>query len=86
MHTRHLAFLRDGLLLTDLNLAVSVRDIVDTCKRFAGLVDRWGGDGVPEALASEGEELTVERTKQMIELGQASRQSGVVRYTSADIT
>lgn len=72
MHTRHLASLRDGLLLTDLQLATLVKDIMDTCKRFAGLVDRWGGDGSPESLASGADDLVEERSEQMREVGKVS--------------
>lgn len=53
MHARHLAFLREGLFIADRESAVLIRDILETCKRFAGLVDRWGGDVLPELLADE---------------------------------
>jgi gamma-tubulin complex component 4 len=84
MHTRHLAFLRDGLLLTDLQLATLVKDIMDTCKRFAGLVDRWGGDGISD-LASGAEEILEERSKQMKEVGRVSYAILSMEPSAADI-
>ncbi|WWD20163.1 hypothetical protein CI109_104639 [Kwoniella shandongensis] len=59
MHTRHLSFLREGLLISDPALATVTRDILDTCKRFTGLVERWGGDVLPELLMEgvDGEEV-----------------------------
>ncbi|WVF68561.1 hypothetical protein IAT40_003330 [Kwoniella sp. CBS 6097] len=51
IHSRHLSFLREGLLISDISLATIIRDILDTCKRFTGLVlDRWGGDVLPHLL------------------------------------
>ncbi|KAK8849538.1 hypothetical protein IAR55_004873 [Kwoniella newhampshirensis] len=59
MHARHLSFLREGLLLSDPAVATLTRDILDTCNRFTGLVERWGGDVVPELLMEgvEGEKV-----------------------------
>ncbi|AFR95456.2 hypothetical protein C343_03557 [Cryptococcus neoformans C23] len=59
LHTLHLSFLREGLLIADINLASVIRDILDTCRRFAGLVERWGGDVLPELLMEgiNGEEV-----------------------------
>ncbi|WVQ79289.1 hypothetical protein IAT38_001385 [Cryptococcus sp. DSM 104549] len=59
MHTRHLSFLREGLLISDPGLATVTRDILDVCKRFTGLVERWGGDVLPELLleGADGEEV-----------------------------
>ncbi|TXT13347.1 hypothetical protein VHUM_00714 [Vanrija humicola] len=70
MHARHLAFLREGLLIAERDSAVLVRDILDTCKRFAGLVERWGGDVLPELL-QEGDDhggLLAERTRAVDEI------------------
>lgn len=50
MHSRHLSFLREGLLIADHGFAIIIRDILETCKRFTGLVERWGGDVLPELL------------------------------------
>ena len=54
MHARHLSFLREGLLLSDRGLTVILRDILETCKRFTGLVERWGGDVLPDLLVEGG--------------------------------
>ena len=53
MHARHLAFLREGLLLSDRALALLIRDIMDLSTRFAGLIERWGGDVIPSASGEE---------------------------------
>ncbi|WVQ75162.1 hypothetical protein IAR50_004771 [Cryptococcus sp. DSM 104548] len=59
IHTRHLAFLREALFISDIGIATLTRDILDTCRRFTGLVERWGGDVLPELLMEgiEGEEV-----------------------------
>lgn len=64
--------LRDGLLLTDINLVSLIRDIVGTCKQFVGLIDRWGGDGVPDQLAQGAAGMIHERSQQMKEVGKVS--------------
>ena len=80
MHARHLAFLREGLLLADRDLAVTVRDVLEICNRFTGLVERWGGDVLPELLVegSSGEDVgqlvsergwTVNETKEVSNFG-----------------
>lgn len=69
MHARHLAFLREGLLIADRDTAVLVKDILDTCKRFAGLVDRWGGDVLPELL-SDDDSAVEERTRVVDEISE----------------
>ncbi|BEJ13869.1 hypothetical protein CspHIS471_0310430 [Cutaneotrichosporon sp. HIS471] len=63
MHARHLAFLREGLLIADRESALLVRDILDTCKRFCGLVERWGGDVLPELLSDDEGDVVGERAK-----------------------
>lgn len=73
MHSHHLAFLREGLLIADSSTAVLIRDILDTCRRFASLVERWGGDVLPELLVegSSGEkfgEMVAEREKAVQEI------------------
>jgi gamma-tubulin complex component 4 len=55
IHTRHLSFLREGLLLADKGMAVLIRDILETCRRFTGIVERWSGDVLPGLLEDDGE-------------------------------
>lgn len=59
MHTRHLAFLKQGLLLADKGLAVVIRDVLDTCIRFAGLIEKWRGDILPKSLEDGAQQATV---------------------------
>lgn len=75
MHTRHLAFLREGLLIADTSTAVLVRDILETCRRFASTVERWGGDVLPELLmeGASGEgigEMIEEREKAVSDMSE----------------
>jgi hypothetical protein len=77
MHTRHLQLLREGLLLTDIPLLGVIRDIIDICKRFAGLVERWGGDVLPEDQGKEGEKEAEERLVAVREIKQVSLRQGV---------
>ncbi|CAK9780693.1 hypothetical protein CC85DRAFT_264533 [Cutaneotrichosporon oleaginosum] len=70
MHARHLAFLREGLLIADRESAVLVRDLLDTCKRFCGLVERWGGDVLPELLSDEEGDVVGERAKAVDEVNE----------------
>ena len=79
MHARHLSFLREGLLLADHGLAIIVKDILDTCKRFTGLVERWGGDVLPDLLmeGASGEqvaEMVKERATAVRETNEVRRQ------------
>ncbi|ORY34876.1 Spc98 family-domain-containing protein [Naematelia encephala] len=60
MHARHLAFLREGLLIADRSMAVLLRDIFNTCRRFAGLIERWGGTVMPELLEEDDQGKMVE--------------------------
>ncbi|ODN78453.1 hypothetical protein L202_04088 [Cryptococcus amylolentus CBS 6039] len=76
IHTRHLAFLREALLISDIGIATLTRDILDTCRRFTGLVERWGGDVLPELLMEgiEGEEvgkMVQERAQAVEEINEA---------------
>ncbi|WWD04306.1 hypothetical protein V865_002375 [Kwoniella europaea PYCC6329] len=41
IHSQHLAFLLEALLLSDPSVSSLTRDILDTCRRFTSLVDRW---------------------------------------------
>lgn len=77
MHSRHLFFLRQGLLLADRSIAVVIRDILEICVRFTGLVERWGGDVVPELLL-EGSD--VEEVGQLVD--ERSRAVSVVNEAS----
>lgn len=56
MHQAFLSFVLDGLLLTSTEASTCVRRILQTCLRLAALVDRWGGDVLPDLL-SEGSVL-----------------------------
>ncbi|KAN0063402.1 hypothetical protein ACQY0O_004568 [Thecaphora frezii] len=53
-HGFFLTFLEDGLLLTSASASNLIRSIVDTCERFVGLVERWGGDVLPSLLSEGG--------------------------------
>jgi hypothetical protein len=64
MHSRHLTFLKEGLLIADTSTAVLVRDILDVCRRFTSTVERWGGDVIPELLM---EGASGEQTGQMVQ-------------------
>ena len=52
-HQAFLTYVLQGLLLTDHEASVCIWKILHTCRHFAGLIDRWGGDVLPELL-SEG--------------------------------
>ncbi len=87
MHARHLAFLREGLLIADRESALLVRDILDTCKRFCGLVERWGGDVLPELLSDEEGDVVGERAKAVDEVNEVSRRLGAeLKSTSTQLT
>lgn len=68
MHARHLAFLREGLFIAERESAQLIRDILDTCKRFAGLVERWGGDVLPELLLDDSNDQVSERARAVSEI------------------
>jgi len=76
MHTRHLTFLREGLLIADRGLAVMIRDVLETCRRFTRLVERWGGDVLPGLLEDGGEDglggLIAERNRAVEEITSVS--------------
>ncbi len=73
MHSRHLSFLREGLLLADRGISVIIREILDTCKRFTGLVERWGGDLLPELLPEKPSgDLVRERKAAVREIAEVS--------------
>lgn len=52
-HTAFLAFVQDGTLLSSAAASRILRAILDLCDRFAGLVERWGGDVLPSLLGTE---------------------------------
>lgn len=51
-HTAFLAFIQDGLLLSSPVASSIVRSFLDICDRFAGTVERWGGDVLPPLLTT----------------------------------
>ena len=51
-HTAFLAFVQDGLLLSSPVASSMVRSVLDICDRFAGTVERWGGDVLPPLLTT----------------------------------
>lgn len=53
LHAKFLQNLLSGSLLTNPTLTSSIRAILEVIERFAGLVERWGGDVLP-ALLFEG--------------------------------
>lgn len=53
LHATFLQNLLSGSLLTNPTLTSSIRAILEVIERFAGLVERWGGDVLP-ALLFEG--------------------------------
>lgn len=78
MHTSYLSFLREGLLLSDPESSLVIRNILETCERFVGLVERWGGDVLPELLleGTSGErqgELVQERSDTVHEINEVCR-------------
>lgn len=86
MHSRHLAFLKQGLLLADQGLSVVIRDILDTCVRFAATIERWGGDLFPRQDETDPrreekeEEVIAERFKVINDIKAASRPFSHVRF------
>jgi hypothetical protein len=50
MHSSYLALLQDGLLMSHPRCSISIKDVLDVCERFCGLVERWGGDVLPDLL------------------------------------
>ncbi|EST05655.1 Gamma-tubulin complex component protein [Kalmanozyma brasiliensis GHG001] len=51
-HTAFLAYVQDGLLLSSPVASSMVRSILDIADRFAGTVERWGGDVLPPLLTT----------------------------------
>ncbi|WVO13796.1 hypothetical protein L204_101419 [Cryptococcus depauperatus] len=79
IHTRHLSFLLEGLLISDIGLATVTRDILLLCERFTNMVERWGGDVLPELLMEgmEGErvgKLVHERAEAIVEINESLRE------------
>lgn len=52
-HQAFLSYVLDGLLLTNSAASACIWRILQTCLRFAALIEQWGGDVLPELL-SEG--------------------------------
>ncbi|PWN36200.1 uncharacterized protein FA14DRAFT_52771 [Meira miltonrushii] len=59
-HQAFLTYVLQGLLLTDQEASVCIWKILHTCRHFAALIDRWGGDVLPDLL-SEGSILGEEK-------------------------
>ncbi|CBQ72887.1 conserved hypothetical protein [Sporisorium reilianum SRZ2] len=51
-HTAFLAYVQDGLLLSSPVASSIVRAVLDVCDRFAGALERWGGDVLPALLTA----------------------------------
>lgn len=49
-HAAYLAFVQDGTLLSSPAASGIIRAVLETCDRFVGLVERWGGDVLPDLL------------------------------------
>lgn len=50
LHALYLSVLLSGLLLNSDALTEAVRALMETCERFCGKVERWGGDILPGLL------------------------------------
>nr|XP_019043385.1 hypothetical protein I302_07962 [Kwoniella bestiolae CBS 10118]OCF22315.1 hypothetical protein I302_07962 [Kwoniella bestiolae CBS 10118] len=46
IHSQHLSFLLEALLLSDASVSSLIKEILDVCRRFASLVERWNGDSI----------------------------------------
>ncbi|WWC92945.1 uncharacterized protein L201_007908 [Kwoniella dendrophila CBS 6074] len=47
IHSKHLTFLLEALLLSDSTVSSLIKDILETCKKFTGLIEKWNGDLIP---------------------------------------
>jgi hypothetical protein len=52
-HQRFLAIILESLTLTNANASQTVWDLLQTMQRLASMIERWGGDALPDLL-SEG--------------------------------
>ncbi|WWC73574.1 uncharacterized protein I206_107546 [Kwoniella pini CBS 10737] len=68
IHSQHLSFLLEALLLSDPSIASLIRDILNTCKRFTGLIERWNGKLLFNSSEDENEELIKDKTNNMKEI------------------
>lgn len=53
-HQAFLAYVLEGLLLTNAEACQCIWRILQTCLRFTALIDRWGGDVLPSLLTAAG--------------------------------
>lgn len=72
LHAMYLANIVSGSLLGHSGCASLVRAALETCERFVGMVERWGGDVLPgvleEGSAGVGGKLVDERLKAVKEI------------------
>ncbi|KDN48898.1 hypothetical protein K437DRAFT_255457 [Tilletiaria anomala UBC 951] len=62
-HVAFLLFLQEGLLLNAPRVTSLIRAILETCVRFVGHLERWGGDVLPDLL-SEGSSEDASKTRE----------------------
>ncbi|GAB1524194.1 hypothetical protein RhiTH_007347 [Rhizoctonia solani] len=76
LHATYLANIVSGSLLGHSGCASLVRVALETCERFVGMIERWGGDVLPgmleEGSAGVGGALLDERLKTIKEVDEAS--------------
>ncbi|KAF8713596.1 hypothetical protein RHS03_00431, partial [Rhizoctonia solani] len=76
LHATYLANIVSGSLLGHSGCASIVRVALETCERFVGMIERWGGDVLPgmleEGSAGVGGALLDERLKTIKEIDEAS--------------
>ncbi|WWC65984.1 uncharacterized protein I303_108606 [Kwoniella dejecticola CBS 10117] len=70
IHSQHLSFLLEALLLSDPSISSLIRDILETCKSFTALTERWNGALVPISVAEQEQEQDqlLERIDQIHEM------------------
>ena len=83
-HTAFLAFVQDGLLLSSPVASSLVRSILDVCERFAGSVERWGGDVLPPLLETSADtadrNAAIEDRQQLVDAVTAELDSALGRF------
>ncbi|KAL9937607.1 hypothetical protein V8E36_003152 [Tilletia maclaganii] len=82
-HSAFLAFVLDGLLLSSTAASGLFRAILELCDQFVGIVERWGGDVVPDLL-SQGSLQNNKRGSQQ-ELNKIGVRRGVVETVSMEL-
>ncbi|WVQ66333.1 uncharacterized protein L199_004512 [Kwoniella botswanensis] len=69
IHSQHLAFLLEALLLSDPSVSSLIRDILDTCRRFTSLTDRWYNESPDsEQDTTSMDQLTQQRIENVKEI------------------